>query len=458
MASNSGGVDTGLVSVTNLGVGGVNLVKNPLEMADNEVLLAQNAEPYREQGVAGVRKRPGLQRVSGAAISPIIGIGPISQPTDPSTPTLDIPPLSSPDGGTTWSPGSGPGDGTLLPNVKYTLSGSPYEFVTSYAACWCQNSRVYVIGGHAPGQILVVSSTVNVKGITVFTSSTNDDTLVLPYPYYDAAGKEWAVVVTVAGTVGQILLYAPATGDTLVLPTLSSTPIATGAQGYGQDSQHWYLWVANGANISSIRPGVDTSWTDNAVGAAGETMLGLLLYGAYLVAGTKQSGTGGPRIIRCLMSGNTVSVSGSVTWSTGGGPTYAFGPFTIFGQLYACVFGGNAATLSGTDAGAADIVDSRQILKATGALATTPNWRANEAQGGLDVQLDTNAFNGSSNRVMGPILGFTGQLPTGFWYGWSVQGVSNVLSIAKSFYGLLWTFPSVPQVFSSNPIWPLMIF
>ena len=53
-------IPSGVVSVFGLGTGGVNLVKDPILLDDNEVTLAQNVEPFTTAGRTGLRKRPAL--------------------------------------------------------------------------------------------------------------------------------------------------------------------------------------------------------------------------------------------------------------------------------------------------------------------------------------------------------------------------------------------------------------
>ena len=65
-----------LIAVTDFGLGGVNLVSNPLQMAENELTQAQNAEPYRDRGVAGIRKRPAWKGLN-SALSAIRGLVPV---------------------------------------------------------------------------------------------------------------------------------------------------------------------------------------------------------------------------------------------------------------------------------------------------------------------------------------------------------------------------------------------
>jgi hypothetical protein len=62
------------VRVDELGTKGVNLVVAPLEMDDSEVAQAQNAEPYQDRGVAGIRKRPAFKTVNTIATDAIKGM------------------------------------------------------------------------------------------------------------------------------------------------------------------------------------------------------------------------------------------------------------------------------------------------------------------------------------------------------------------------------------------------
>lgn len=62
------------IVVFGLGAGGVNLVKSPLHMDDSEVIQAQNAEPYRDRGQTGIRKRPAYRPVNSVATSAIQGL------------------------------------------------------------------------------------------------------------------------------------------------------------------------------------------------------------------------------------------------------------------------------------------------------------------------------------------------------------------------------------------------
>lgn len=50
----------GKLTVTHMGLGGVNVDKSPLDLDDNELARAQNAISVEIVGKAALRKRPGL--------------------------------------------------------------------------------------------------------------------------------------------------------------------------------------------------------------------------------------------------------------------------------------------------------------------------------------------------------------------------------------------------------------
>lgn len=50
----------GLLSVTHMGLAGVNVDKDPLELGDNELEKSQNARADVEAGYSTLHKRPGL--------------------------------------------------------------------------------------------------------------------------------------------------------------------------------------------------------------------------------------------------------------------------------------------------------------------------------------------------------------------------------------------------------------
>lgn len=57
------------LTVTHMGEAGVNVDKSPLELDDNELVRAQNANAYATEGRSAIRKRPGLIAFNTAVIT-----------------------------------------------------------------------------------------------------------------------------------------------------------------------------------------------------------------------------------------------------------------------------------------------------------------------------------------------------------------------------------------------------
>lgn len=68
------------ISVDTLGLHGVNVDKNPLELDDNEVVRAQNAISDPAAGRASLRKRPGLLAINTRAVTGGTVLGGIDLP------------------------------------------------------------------------------------------------------------------------------------------------------------------------------------------------------------------------------------------------------------------------------------------------------------------------------------------------------------------------------------------
>jgi hypothetical protein len=71
-----------------LGLLGVNVVDSPIHLQDGELLTAQNAEPFTEEGEGGLRKRLGIGELGSAIGTPLYAVTNIPLP-DPA-PTLDV--------------------------------------------------------------------------------------------------------------------------------------------------------------------------------------------------------------------------------------------------------------------------------------------------------------------------------------------------------------------------------
>jgi hypothetical protein len=138
------------IVVRKLGVGGVNLCKAPLKMDDNEVVSAQNAEPYADRGRTGIRKRPALRPINTVATDPIQGVlsvelaqGGAGAPTPVAgyhPPGITSPGPGNPDGDDDWPdpgvddapPFTPPTDIPPGPVVLVAMGGNPPNSAWKY--------------------------------------------------------------------------------------------------------------------------------------------------------------------------------------------------------------------------------------------------------------------------------------------------------------------------------------
>lgn len=425
------------VRVFSLGTGGVNLTKSPLELADDELIQAQNAEPFRERGVAGIRKRSGLQRVvptgsvtPSAAAAGIGGIIPLQANFGPVTaPGMQriyqgisgTTGILSADGGTTFSPYTGSTTTAPTPlapyfgiaaNTKYNLNlSTSYEFVSLYPAVRIWNWLIF--GGHESGQVLGFDGTTVRELKRLTATGAVDDCLPLPgYWTNDEAttigtdqfgnavqqltGRVWVVIAIVGGGVQ---LFDVLSGDVKVLPTLAAT--VTGAAGIGRR-----LWVASGLSVYSIDVQSETAWTTAFTTAdAGVSQLtGLQAYDASLYVGTKTTSVS----VFLRMYRLTTNLNGTATKVQSGGqdalmisqttaPSYLLGPLPG-GDAghYAIYRGTSSAVITGYRGGGGNTLSSKAVLHAYNVSAAT--WDTN-----LEI---TTALGSSTNITIGSILPF----------------------------------------------------
>lgn len=472
----------GDIRVFELGLGGVNLVKSPLELSDNELVSAQNAEPFREQGVAGIRKRPGLQRVvptgtvtptaaaaglSGLAVINANLAGPFASANIPtylgySTTTG----LYTVDGGTTWANFTSPTGSTppsetkpllgLQPNAKYFLTASgAYEFLSLYPAVRVWNWVVF--GGHESGQLLGFDGTKVVELTRLSATGSLDDTLPLPglwandikpFTIQGFGGTDsgitaqlWVVVAIVGGGVQ---LYDVITGTVKKLPTLGST--ATGSAFF-----NGRLYVAAGLSIYSIDPVNETAWTTavTVVDANISQLTSLAPFGATLYAGTKCGGLGFLRIYKFVStSGGFLTLvrsagNDSLMISQSASPTYLFGPFaSVNGGIYCIYKGVNGATLAGSE-GAGTTTGTRNILRMANGSTT---WV-------IDYDITNTAFGGASNITMGPL--YRGSQGIYFYGRYNSTDLRVLRSSVYNTSPYVWDILTTQIATGVEPIYPL---
>lgn len=418
------------IRVFGLGTGGVNLVKNPIVLDDNEVTLAQNAVPFQDGGVSGIRKRDGWQRVvPGGSVTPgsdagggILGGFTIDDPLglpDPDGGTMVAPGATVPAAGgtvTTFTPeqGSYP-DPNIYYNVyaHHSLTKSPI-----YPPVYDPLTGAFYYGGHESGQILGAQMQLATAGAdpavqlvirevarVVGTGST-DDTFVCAGMY---AGS---LVIALEG--GGVWLYFTGTGETRKLPdTPNSTRVVGAAEVYGR------LWVAAGLHLYSIAPDDETSWTD-AVTVSDSSIAGLTGLAAYrpsnlLLAGSYTSGAADPVRVYAFtpaFDGTATAAAfptndatgpftgaASVAQSSSGG--YIWGPFPmgIADTRIYCIYQGAAPAFTNLKGAVSETMagTAKKILSYDGL-----HWH-----NGADTNTDdlvNDAMEGSTSLALGPLV------------------------------------------------------
>lgn len=470
------------VKVFGLGTGGVQLTTSPLALGDDELIRAQNAEPFRERGIAGIRKRQGLQRVvPTGSVAPSVAAGGVAGlisidtgfggVSAPNTPPLYAPltlttGLVSVDGGAfaaytvptgTTSPSPTSPLIGLQPNAKYKLTTtSPYEFIPLYPAVKWWN--LVVFGGHESGQVLGFNGTTLVELTRVAATGSVDDTLVLPgfwvsdVDLVDFATSTYTerlwVVLAIIG--GGIQLYAPDTGEVKKLPTLAATVTGSAQAGDGR------LYVASGLSVYSIDPNDPTAaWTTafTAADVGVSQLTGLAAYGAFLYAGTKTSTTPTTLRIYKLSTLNGVCTriqsggNDSLQLTQGLAPAYIFGPYP--GRMYSVYKGSASATISGSQGGGG-FVGGRSII----------NMDVGSTTWVLSQDIDA-LLSPSSSITPGPLSqGSPGDLGTGDIMYFVVRYNTTDYLIER--LGPYNTVPNTWQTLSnttvaSEPIFPLFV-
>lgn len=443
------------IEVSEMGIGGVNLVKSPLHLNDNELVLAQNAEPYRDRGVAGIRKRVGLQKVvptgtvapsaaSGAVtgIVPIFGAGIGAFRTPETSPGYVG--VSATTGyywnGSVWvaftsSTTAAPTEAVpllgLLPNTKYS-GGFAYSALYPATRVW----NWYVFGGKESGQLLGFDGLKIVELARLSATGAQNDTLTLPHLWANdisIAGssddevieeRRWVVCAT---TDGGIQLFDVLSGTVRKLPAPSAN-MATGCVGIGNR-----LWVAAGLSVYTIRPDFDTAWTTAYTCATANVtkLTGLAVTGAALYAGTENN-LNNTRIQRLIYTYST----GALTLSQSGGND----------SLQ--IFGGGAVFLGPfnfTSRGMIGLYNKSTVNKDIYRFVSSFSWT-------VEFDAYTNAF-GSSNNIF--VRGMAGGSFAAEYLDCYINSATDV--IVRSWIYTTPPFQWTPAVFNQAtaiPIYP----
>lgn len=421
------------IIVSGLGTGGVQLTTSPLAMDDSELIQAQNAEPYRERGIAGIRKRQGLQRVvptgsvvPSAAAGTIVGVVPINGNFGTSFSPGMMPiyigitvnsGIFSVDGGVTFNPFTAPTGNNpptpeaplfgLPPNAKYALDGS-YEFTPLYPAVRAWQWQIF--GGHESGQVLGFDGTKIVELVRLAATGSVDDCLPLPGVWLtdttaadssdNITGRIWVVIALVGGGVQ---LYDVLSGRVIVLPSLPATATGSCMAGTGSAGSA-RLCVASGLSVYSINPLTETAWTTafTASDTGISQLTGLSAIGPNVYVGTKSTSLPITLRIYKLVTAFPIGTLTRVLGGSGGthdaceitqttAPGYVFGPFPVAsGGIYATYVGTTSALVQGYE-GDGIFTGPVAILRRTGSAV----WTAN-----IDLKA---AMGGSTSITVGPI-------------------------------------------------------
>jgi hypothetical protein len=270
----------GKVNVYGLGEKGVNLVKSPLHIDDNELRSAQNAEFYLVEGQGAIRKRSGLQKINSSVLAgEITGVIGVPLP----------------------APGSR--------SVYAQLNASPYFRVTTNGTTWADAAGFQSVSGSAgfkasvmvPGRFFYLGDTPNIvmgyDGVQEFELArfgASDEAVV----HCTHAGQ---VIVTVVDSslVHRVFSIDPVTGEmTQVGDTSMSFQMGQCGVSYlGR------VWIGGTdfndslAKIYSARVGTGVWTLERTAAAAQNAYVTLGVLNGKLYAGTRVDGAGTAAIV-----------------------------------------------------------------------------------------------------------------------------------------------------------------
>jgi hypothetical protein len=269
-------VDEPQVSVWGLGLGGVNLVKSPLTLDDSELVQAQNAEPYRDRGVAGIRKRPAWRPINSVATSAIQGSVSVELASAGAGNTLASP------GTTTDIPASGTKGLVLVARNTHPASAA-WKYTVDAGATWATTtalSKNIANSDHSAivykGRAFYAGEDDSIGQILCFDGSKEFEFCRLPFgaavattggTNTNAVGMAMGqfIISNNNGTTGQVWMVDPVTGGATLLggTFTASSEIVTDVCAYAGR-----VWICTSSvsgsavsHIYSIRPGIDTAWT-----------------------------------------------------------------------------------------------------------------------------------------------------------------------------------------------------
>ena len=350
----------GKLNLYDFGGGGVNRVKNPLQLADNELTSAQNAEYVADGNPGGqgaLNKRGGIQALTSALNSGASILGMIGLPLQTTYVRTLYASLGTETGGETWVKTT---DGT-----SWTVTGTPLLCRTGLFGGDVSDAadvgylqkvtkRIAQIGTQLvyPGHVTVGSANPTIvrfagtaeSAVTVFTvppgpvSSTGFADIVVDMLV--ANNTIYMSVSDPGGTAGNMRGYVISVDiETGAVAQVGEQFGSTGLTGGGPTALIWYqgkLWTGTGdgsspsGRIAFITPGVDTNWTTD-VASAGESICSMAVYKGDLYVGFE--GDAGVSSIK-KRTASTGSYANSLTGGSTG--SAHFGCLIVYNdELYA---------------------------------------------------------------------------------------------------------------------------
>jgi hypothetical protein len=263
------------IEVWGLGSGGVNLVKSPMHLDDNELIQAQNAEPYRDRGQSGVRKRPAWRPINTGATAAISGIISVELAASGAGDSL----IS--DGTTTDIPASGTKGLVLVARNTHPATAA-WKYTTDGGTTWSTTtalSRNIANNDHSAivyhGRAFYAGESDNIGQILCFDGQREFEFCRLPFgPSAATTGGTDMNAVGFAmgqfyislnnGTTGRVFQVDPVTGAASLMGGSFTTAneIVVDVAAYAGR-----VWICTNndntktAHIYSIRPGIDIAWT-----------------------------------------------------------------------------------------------------------------------------------------------------------------------------------------------------
>lgn len=256
--------------VWTLGLLGVNVVDGPLHLVDGELLTAQNAEPFMEEGEGGIRKRLGIALFTpdqlAAGISAITSI-PLPDPYQPLPDTGDR--LHAPtttDGGTpdfylfsddgiTWD-----ADSNIIPErpgAPLGGLGGPANQIFQHGGFLTTEEGMFFLNGSA-GQLVKWDGT----ALTEMTSNNADDIAggMQCHTFLVHLGEIYALMLT--GTTVQLVKFngsawEDASGSRASMPEAIVAASAWGRIYVPNEDHEMHYWSA------------DSGWVNDGVYDAG---------------------------------------------------------------------------------------------------------------------------------------------------------------------------------------------